>query len=53
VGQQRSAEIQFAIHSNFQPPFQMLRNDFAENQLFSKVLGAGGKPSFPARRQQQ
>ena len=38
--QQRSAQIQLALHRLMQPRFDVLRDDLAEDQLLGEVLGA-------------
>ena len=38
--EQRSTQIQFALHRLMRPRFDVLRDDLAQDQLLGKVLGA-------------
>ena len=40
--EQGAAEIQFAIHRLVQAILEMLRDDLAEDYLFSEILGTNG-----------
>jgi hypothetical protein len=42
MGEQRAAEIQFAIHWLMQAVLDVLGEDLAEDYLFSEILGADG-----------
>jgi hypothetical protein len=47
--QHRAAQVELAIHGAAKPMFQMLRDDLAEDDLFSEILRSDAQRPFAAR----
>ncbi len=44
--EERTAKVQFTAYARVQPVFYVLRDDLAQDQLFSEILRPYGNPVF-------